>query len=204
MIDDVQLVLGVSRGDQSSFKQIFDKYYRDMVIRAYQILQDEQLSKDAAQEVFLELWKNRSRLGPHIILHPYLKRSVSNRAINVLKSRRHHQSSGPEPLKYLNNTDDDASEFLEQQELKDMIHSAIDRLPERCRLIFVLCRQEGLSHKEISDKLDISVKTIENQMTKAIRTLREVITKYQSELLGFLLISISTKWGFIFFQLLIS
>lgn len=202
MLEDDQLVIGVAKSNPSHYKRIFDKYYKDLVIRAYQILQDEQLSKDAAQEVFFELWKNRSKLGPHIILHPYLKRSVTNRAINIHKSRRHHQSSGPEPLQLIKNQEPDASENLEKSELEKIIHYAIDALPERCRLIFILCRQEGMSHKEIADKLNISVKTIENQMTKAIKSLRERIAHYNVNSSGYLLIFLMTQWGITIFQLL--
>ncbi len=96
--EEKQLIELVISGNERAYRQVFDAYYRELVISSYQILKDENICKDAVQEVFLELWKNRKKLHQGIILLPYLKRSVINRSLNILKSRKHHMSSGPEPL----------------------------------------------------------------------------------------------------------
>jgi DNA-directed RNA polymerase specialized sigma24 family protein len=90
-LDNDDIVKRLASGNESAYKQVFDAYYRPLVISAYQILKNESLSKDAAQEVFLELWKNRARLTTKISLLPYLKRSVMNRALNIIKSRKHQR-----------------------------------------------------------------------------------------------------------------
>ncbi len=78
--------------DESAFQKLFDLYYPRLVNTAFQVLKDETASKDAAQEVFVSLWRNREKLSEQMIFSSYLKRGVINRAINHLKSRRHHMS----------------------------------------------------------------------------------------------------------------
>ena len=198
---DQQLIQELKAGSRHAFKKVFDAHYRSLVITAYQILKDEQVSKDAVQEVFVELWKKRARLHNGIVLLPYLKRSVMNRAINVLKSRKHHISSGSAPLEYLKDNNRQPDESLQDEEFKSVVLRAIDQLPDRCRAIFMLCRMEGLSHKEIAQRLDISTKTIENQITKALKLIRKEIAVYQGYTTVFFLFFFSTEWGFYLFDL---
>lgn len=191
-------------GNERAYRQVFDAYYRELVISSYQILKDENICKDAVQEVFLELWKNRKKLHQGIILLPYLKRSVINRSLNILKSRKHHMSSGPEPLEVLKDRNRQPDEIAEENEFNSVVMRAINKMPDRCRAIYMLSRTEGLPHREIARQLDVSTKTIENQMTKALKILRKEITHYRVELLGLMLISGLDKWGIFCFGLLSS
>ncbi len=197
-----QLISDFRSGEQTAFRNIFDRYYRILVITSYQILKDQHISRDAVQEVFLELWKNRDKLKDESELLPYLKRSVINRSINIIKSRKHHMSSGPEPLSFITDDRRQPDQEYEEKELKEVVMTAIDRLPERCRAVFMLCRMEGYSHFEIAAKLGISTKTIENQMTKALKIIRNEIQQYQGLLKTIFITLVLSEWGIIAFELL--
>ena len=199
--NNTELIDGIRNGDERVFKSAFDLHYRELVIAAYQILKDQEISKDAVQEVFVELWKKRNNLSNKIILLPYLKRAVINRSLNILKSRKHHMGAGPDPLDVLLEKQNLPDEVLQGKELSEVIEKTIGLLPDRCRAIFMLCRIQGKSHAEIAAQMDISTKTIENQMNKALKILAKAVKHYngQPTLITILLM---TEWVLDQFQLL--
>lgn len=136
---------------------------------AFRILRDVELAEDMVQEVMLRLWQQDSL--SHIgYLGPYLHRAVINRSLNKL--REAIRFGDEEALKTIPSTGGEPRSD-EDDLLQARLRRAMDRLPERCRLVFVFSRFEQLSNREIAGLLDISVKTVENQMTKALRILRE-------------------------------
>ncbi|MFK7906286.1 MAG: RNA polymerase sigma factor [Chitinophagales bacterium] len=174
---DKELLTRLQSSDEKAYRLLFDRYYEKMVITALQITKDSNIAKDAAQEVFLALWKNRERTQIKQSLSAYLKRGVINRSLNIIKSRKLHMGNTvpdavalPIPSK--------GDQLLEFQDLQKKVHQAIDELPDRCREVFVLCRFEELSHKEIAAQLNISTKTVENQMTKALKYLRGTVLPF--------------------------
>ncbi|MFT4567526.1 MAG: RNA polymerase sigma-70 factor (ECF subfamily) [Saprospiraceae bacterium] len=201
-LDNDDIVKRLASGNESAYKQVFDAYYRPLVISAYQILKNESLSKDAAQEVFLELWKNRARLTTKISLLPYLKRSVMNRALNIIKSRKHHISAGAEPLNILKDNNRRPDENVEDNEFVDHVHKAIESMPDRCRAIFMACKMQGLSHAEIASELGISKKTIENQITKALKIIRSEVVNYRQHTIILIPLISLILWGISTFDLL--
>ena len=171
----LQLLL---KDDEKALQLIFDRYYKYLVVTAYNLLGDDHRSKDLVQDVFFELWKKRENLNVHGSLKSYLRKAVINRCIDEI--RRKKRSGTPEDIRNFEQPDQNTSpqQQLETQELQQVINRAIDSLPHRCREVFALSRLEGWSHKEIAEKLGISVKTIENQMTKALKIIRAVVNKY--------------------------
>lgn len=151
----------------------FRRHYADMCRAALRILRDSNLAEDLAQEVFYELWRNRQKLRIEGTAGAYLRRATVNRSLNYLRDRRLPLSDSVPAELPLPSALPGAQKQLEQAELELEIQRAIDRLPDRCRTVFVLNRFEELSNKEIAQQLDISVKTVENQMTRALRLLRQ-------------------------------
>lgn len=144
-----------------------------MSYAAFKTIQDEHKSKDCAQEVFLDLWKRREQIEIHTSLGAYLKRATVFKAIDYVRKRKSPDQEVNEfdAIAFQNNN-------LEFEELNNLIHRIIEQLPERCRMVFTLSRFEQLSHKEIAAKMDISEKTIENQITKALKILRKTVKDY--------------------------
>jgi RNA polymerase sigma-70 factor (ECF subfamily) len=157
---------------------IFHQYYEVMCRSAMRITKTRSLAEDIVQEVFYEMFRKRDSLNI-TSLSGYLKRAVFNRAINKVKSSKDIFDSDDLNIELTDNSISSQQE-LEYKELEDYLNEVIDRLPEKCRLVFVLNRFEELSYKEVSKKLDISVKTVENQMSKALRILREEMASYRN------------------------
>lgn len=174
--DERLWLASLRKGEQTALRKIFDRHYPLLLGDIYRIIPDQDTCQDLAQEVFVELWRKRDVLDIQISLRAYLRKAAVNRALNYIKVNKkvlldnfetHPESAGAE-----------WQEMPALEEKKDMeaaLHQAIENLPERCRLVFSLSRFENLSHKEIAEKLDISVKTIENQITKAMKLLREAL-----------------------------
>jgi RNA polymerase sigma-70 factor, ECF subfamily len=164
-------------GDEKALQQLFDQHYPLLIGDIYRVLPDEDTCKDLAQEVFVELWRKRADLEIHTSLRAYLRRAAVNRALNHLKVQRRTVLEDSES--FAEAPDDTLQETAmreNREHMEQALHAAIETLPEKCRAVFALSRFENLSHKEIAERLGISVKTIENQITKAMKVLREALT----------------------------
>ncbi len=176
--EDQVLLQQLKAGDQQAFRALFDSYYKYLVVTCNNILGDSETARDLAQDVLADLWKRREQMEIKIALKPYLRRAVVNKTLNYIKARR-LKFTEPENNAEIHPLDDSSGlQVLEQSELQNLINSAIASLPEKCRMVFTLCRLEGMSHKEIAAQLNISTKTVENQMTKALKTLKAVVGPY--------------------------
>jgi RNA polymerase sigma-70 factor, ECF subfamily len=161
-------------GDEQALKGIFQRYYASLLTHAYRITADKDAARDVVQDVFANLWQKRANLDVHTSLQAYLRRAVVNGAINYVKSRQRFLQETPDQWAQVPDDAHDTIAWKEQLEVQEaQVRAAIESLPEKCRLVFVLSRFEQMSHKEIAETLDISVKTIENQITKAMKMLRE-------------------------------
>ncbi|TNE48330.1 MAG: RNA polymerase sigma-70 factor [Bacteroidetes bacterium] len=181
-------------GDESALRTIFDRYYAQLLGDVFPYIQDEDTCQDLVQEVFVELWRKRSTIEIHTSLRAYLRRAAINRALNYIKVNRRTVLEETDSWK---DTADLSSDEIQQQArqegLEDALRQAIEELPEKCRLVFSLSRFEQLSHKEIAEQLGISTKTIENQITKAMRLLRAALHKY-SKLSSVVILALKWWW----------
>ncbi|MFT5999023.1 MAG: RNA polymerase sigma-70 factor (family 1) [Neolewinella sp.] len=173
LVTDQDLFIQLRAGESTALDELFRRYYVDLCRTAVRFVNDEQEAEDIVQNLFVSLWEKRAgdmdELGA---VAPYLRRAVRNRSLNYLRDRKRipvDDTEVPETLAAKELADDE----LTQDELRDRIHKAIDTLPERCRLVFVMNKLEEMSHKEIAEALEISPKTVENQMTRAYRFLRK-------------------------------
>ena len=181
-------------GNEAAFRQIFDRHYPLLLSDIYRLIPDEGTCKDLAQELFVELWNKREQLDIHTSLRAYLRRAAVNKALNYIKATRRVQLDDAEDLGHLPDlSESDVQKRQHQDTLEDALHTAIDALPEKCRLVFNLSRFEQLSHREIAEKLGISVKTIENQITKAMKMLRDAM-KNHSEMSSVVILWLNWFW----------
>ncbi len=184
--EEQQILSLLKEDDERAMEHIFTAYYPYLVNSAYHVLQDEHQAKDLVQDVLFNFWVKREEIQINNGLRAYLKRATVNKSIDQI--RRKKRFGVPEEITDFNQASLDSSvlEVMETSDLEATILAAIDTLPERCRLIFSLSRFEDLSHKEIAGKLDISTKTIENQMTKALKVIRLAVQQYKELCIAFL------------------
>jgi RNA polymerase sigma-70 factor, ECF subfamily len=166
----------IKDGNEVAFNKAFDLYYSVLCYFADKILHDFDLSRSVVQQVFVDMWIKRDRLQIES-LKSYLFRSTRNASIDILKHRKTES-------KYLSTLDKNESarmiDLIEEAELAGRINKAIEKLPEQCRKVFILCRFEEFKYAEIADKLCISIKTVEMQMGIALKKLRKELFDYQS------------------------
>ena len=180
-----ELLTRVKQGDEKAFRSLFDAYYKYLTVTAYRYLHESEKAKDMAQDAFVELWNRRETLTLTSGLKAYLRQAVVNKCLNYIKREKRMDFSEPALLPETP-TVPAAAENLEYEDTRNTIQTAIDRLPERCRIIFCMSRFEEKSHKEIAAELEISTKTIENQMTRALKALRAAVAKRSLLLIVFL------------------
>lgn len=172
------VLAALNNGEEWALDNLFRAHYTYLCQAVFRVIGDRNLAEDLVQEVFYEVWRKRATLTINQSLRAYLKRAAVNRTLNYIRDQRlivDDESAMPFDLA---SDQVGAVQQLEVEELQEQIEAAISDLPERCRLVFGLSRFEEMSNKEIAAHLDISVKTVENQMTKALRLLREKLTPY--------------------------
>lgn len=190
-IQDGELVRMLAAEGEAAMELIFRRHYGPVCRAVYRVIPQPETAEDIAQEVFMELWKKRNQLNINTSLGAYLRRAAVNRALNHIRDQKMKWSDDAE-LPAMPDNAPGIPERLETDELQKMVDQYILQLPEKCRLVFVLSRLESLSHAEIAEQLDISPKTVENQITKALRFLRNALGPYIGRII-LLLFDISQK-----------
>jgi len=160
----------------AAFKLLFDKYYKYLCLVVYRMIPDRNLTEDIVQEVMHDFWKKHKTIEIKTSIKAYLHRSTINKTLNHIRDKKMVYEDEAQMVALKSKTAD-IDELINVRELQNSINEAIETLPNRCRIIFSLSRFEELSYKEIAEKLAISVKTVENQISKALRILRKVLNK---------------------------
>ncbi len=160
--------------DKGSFELLFRKFFPALMAFARKFLPDEDDAREVVHNVFINLWEKRESMDTSTSLKSYLFRSVHNRSLNVIRDRKKFSSEEVPDLA----SEVDVESQMDAMELEDKINKVIEGLPEKCREIFEMSRFEGLKYTEIAEKLNISVKTVENQMSKALKILRKKLADY--------------------------
>ena len=170
---DAALFAALRRGESAALDALFRRYYVELCRVALRLINDPAAAEDVVQELFTRLWTRRTTLPELPAVGPYLRRSVRNRSLNYLRDRQRLPVDDGELPELSDDPTALPTAALETEELRHRLHQAIDRLPERCRLVFVMAKVENMSHADIASGLDISPKTVENQMTRAYKYLRQ-------------------------------
>lgn len=180
---DPQLLVLLSQDNQQAFEAIYSRHWEDLYKTAFFILRDNNACKDIVQDIFIWIWERRKELEIQT-LKSYLKAAVKFKVANYIRSGNIRESFFDEMTKFIPSTSSPTSkEFGEIKELAAIIQQAISQLPEKCREIFKLSRDEHLSNHEIAERLGVSIKTVENQMTIALRRIRSAVEPYMTSLL---------------------
>ncbi len=171
------LTAGLRRGKEEAFAYVFRMYYSPLLNYAGRILKDVEAANDVVQECFCRLYERRRELRKELQVRPYLYKSVYNACMDAIKHQKVESNYINQELLdfYFSKVVEtpEAEQALLNEDLKGAIQDAINKLPERCREIFVLSKVDGLSNKQIAEQLNISMKTVEAQMTTAFVRLRK-------------------------------
>lgn len=177
MEQDKEVIHQFRSGNEDAFEQIFHAYYKALVHYAKTILKDMDDSEDIVQQVFVSVWEKRLNIEVHTSLKAILYKSVYNACLNRLKQQQVRNGYAKEVIQ-LHNEQGITQDSVQQKELQHKIEAAINMMPEQCAKIFKMSRFEQMKYQEIADALNLSVKTIENQMGKALKIMREQLKEY--------------------------
>jgi len=157
-------------GEDIALKLIYTKYWNKLFASAYHILQDQQACEDIIQDIFINLWNKREQIEIKVSLKSYLYASTRYEVYRQVRAG----SVREDIFENLHERLHTPSEYgnIEHRELLSQINSIVDKLSEKCKVVYKLSREDQLSHKEIASRLDISTKTVENHLNKALRQLR--------------------------------
>lgn len=163
--------------NKEDFEHLFRSYYSVLCAYANTFLKDVDTSEEVVQEMMFKLWTNRGNIRIESSVKSYLFRSVRNASLNVIK----HVAIREEHKRFVEQSNASEERFEDQvvfSELHEKIREAIDRLPMERKRIFIMSRYDGKTYQQIADELKLSIKTVENQMGKALKTLREELSEY--------------------------
>lgn len=165
---------GVSK---TAFEEVFKAHFKALHAYACTLLRVEAQAEELVQQVFYKLWLKKDEVHIRQTLQAYLYQSVYNECLNYLK---HQKVRKAHQVHTLHTTAEGQvpDQDMANRELKEKIHEALSRLPEQCRTIFQMSRFEDLKYREIAEQLRLSVKTVENQMGKALKLMRQHLAEY--------------------------
>jgi RNA polymerase sigma-70 factor, ECF subfamily len=173
------LAMRIKLGDEQAFELFFRKYNVRLCAFANKFLDNPEEAQEVVQDMFVKIWEERDEIDPENSLKSYVFKIVQNLSINRLRRRKvESRYADIYRLVYIENQEFSAHESLLARELESHIVHSIKKLPTECRKVFELSRSEGLKYREIAKTLHISVKTVEAQMSKALRSLRIELTDY--------------------------
>ena len=176
-MDDRELLARLRQGDEAAYDAIFRQWYAPLVATITALLRDRGPAEEVVQDVMLELWRRRESITFETSLRAYLFQATRNRGLNYLRRQR-VETRGEATIAAALPTPEPADSDARESELNVAIQAAIASLPDRCREVFELSRIQGLKYSEIATELGISVKTVEAQMGKALRVMREQLAPW--------------------------
>ncbi|HWI90641.1 MAG TPA: RNA polymerase sigma-70 factor [Flavisolibacter sp.] len=170
------LLQKIQDGDEKGFKEFYDLQFFKLYQFAYSFVHSREISEEIVNDVFLNLWLKKDRLSTINNIQVYLYISIKNGCLNYL---RKNNLSLPVSIDDLSVDHfpmvPDPEFLLSQRELQQQIREAIEQLPSRCRLIFKMVKEDGLSYKEVAAILEISIKTVDSQLCLALKKLAAIL-----------------------------
>lgn len=173
---DLELQSFLKQDSREAFEEIYRRYWRDMYQSGLSIVKDSDLARDLVQEIFIRFWEHRYHINI-TSLRSYLMNAIKYKVANSIRHEKVKESFFTEAQK-INLDYYYPDDQLELSQLKQFIQQATDALPTKCKEIFFLSRNEHLSNREIALQLGISEKTVENQMTIALKKLKKSLGNF--------------------------
>ena len=172
--------------DDHAFEQLFKAHFKALHSYASMMLYQDSHAEEIVQNMFVKLWEKRELLNVQISVKAYLYKCVHNDCLNYMKHIKIKAKYQDRAAFTMNDQTENTSDKLVLGELQDRLQHALNELPEQCRTIFQMSRFEELKYREIADELGLSIKTVENQMGKALRILRVKLVDFLPILLLFM------------------
>ncbi|HVY76227.1 MAG TPA: RNA polymerase sigma-70 factor [Puia sp.] len=189
---DQLLLQRLSAGDKLAFQQLFEQYWDHVYTAGLRLTKSPEQAKDLAQDIFLKLWDNRSRLAGVKQFSAYLYTIIRNLVHDQIRTQIFHESNREFLVNYFSYQDCSPEERLERKQLMERLNAAIARLSPKLREVFILSRFDGLSHEEIAQRLHITPLSSKTYIVRALVTLRKLMGE-RTEILLLLLFGLMVQ-----------
>lgn len=189
---DFHLVSLLKGDDTLAFDTLYARYFGKLYNHAYEKLHDRYLAQEVVQDLFVSFWQNRYKVEVHTSLASYFFVAIRYLIINQFKKQLTYEQKIDKMTLTQSQITDETNEWLDYEDLKTEYQAALQELPEKCREVFTMSRN-GATNKEIGEALNISTKTVEQHVTKALRTLRVLLSSHLNTLVGMVFLAVS-KW----------
>jgi RNA polymerase sigma-70 factor, ECF subfamily len=180
--NDAEALLQMSDGNISAYRFLFDHHFTDLCNFLLIYLHSKELSEEIALEIFTFIWEKRRTLQIKATFKSFLFSSAKNKAISLYRKEQKKMFTSIDFGQSVLHDDSSSQQLMENNELREIINSAINKLPHKSRQIYQLAWEENLSHKEIAEQLGITPKTVENHVGIALRKLRESLNPYYQQI----------------------
>ena len=190
--DNTTLMEYLIKGEEKAYTFLLNKFHRKLHVYALTLVNDHSMAQDIVQNVFLKTWNSRNKLNPEFSIQSFLYKSVYNEFINSYQQNKAMmllQQKYVESLHQVVETTDENS----IERMVAVINNEIKNLPPKCQQVFILSKKEGLTNIEIAEHLDVSIKTVEAQISKAFKILKEKLKDNYNTML-FLLFAVPSKF----------
>ncbi len=175
---DEFLFSALKKGNRNAFTKLYERYWEKLYYVAYKHTQSAQESEDLIHEIFIDLWNNRKKIRIKKTVSSYIFTAIKYKIFRLYDSKTVRKKYAESVNQKENNSSNITEMELSFNELYHLIEYEIDKLPERCKVIFKMRRMEEFSVEEVAEKLNISPNTIHNQMTKASKILKQNLKEY--------------------------
>lgn len=176
--NEIRLQRELAQGKEKAFEEIFHTYFKVLAVFAKKFVEDLDIAEDLVQDVLVKLYQNRTSIQFHTSLKAFLFQSVRNKCIDHLRSVK-TKSEHHDQIKVMNYDEQfDLNDTMVQTELEERVFKAIGLLPDQCQHIFKMSRLEGKRNQEIANELNISKRTVETQISNALKRLRKDVFQY--------------------------
>jgi RNA polymerase sigma-70 factor (family 1) len=174
---ETELIEALKRQDATAFSTLYALYVRKIYAYVLGIVKSAELAEDVVQETFVKLWEQAGSLQTDRSLHPYLFTVARNQALNLIKRASRETWISDEILAHAMHSSENGFQYTQRRQTGEFIQHAIEQLPPKRRHIYELCRNYGYSYKQAAEKLGISDATVNSQMVKAIKTIKDFLLR---------------------------
>lgn len=177
-LTDQQLISLLAQNKEEAFNELFDRYWKKLFSAAYKRVQSRESAEELVQDIFSALWINRKKLVIHTSVESYFFTSVKYKSLRVLQQTLRSASYTETVRIKASDNDHSTEQTVALHDLQESLDKEVEKLPDKCRTVFQMSRYKNYSTKEIAGLLDISEKTVENHIGKALKILRRKLKDY--------------------------
>lgn len=176
-LSEKELLVKLNRGDVEAFNRLFRSFYKPLYFYVFRITGESEASKDILQDVFSQLWKERNNLPIRYSLNGYLYRMARNKSLNYIQQKKREDLRNKDYRNTLLHSIDSENQ-ADRKELLRLVDQQVSEFPSRQKQVFLLSRQQGLTHREIAEHLNLSPKTVESLIYRSLRRLKNNLKNF--------------------------